>query len=366
MSSAGVTAEGVTAERSEFSGKSRYQIVGVWVLLGAIAAVTMYLGVHRVPIGAVNARRIAQLESELKCPVCNDISVAQSEVKVASDMRSQIASFVNKGMSDVQVEQYYEARYGRQILLSPPRSGFAGLVWVLPAVVVVAAGALGGWVLFVRRSEIEMPVPAVGTSKETVTELPNQKVQLDPKRKHKNRWVLVTGIACLIAGLSFFVIRTLGGSSQSRLPSGSITGSTKLSKGQEVTQLLADAKILASDGRYPEATNAYSQVLAIEPRQAEALAYKGWLLQLAGKAGNDPKLVGQAASYERAALKASPRYPDAAFFLGSIELEDYHDVPAAITQFNVFLGDSPSPQLVEIAKPEIQRAFGAEGKPSPV
>jgi cytochrome c-type biogenesis protein CcmH len=94
--------------------------------------------------------RAASLESRIRCPQCEDISVAQSQASSAIQARRQITSMLAAGSTDAQIEQSFVDRYGPSILLSPPATGLSALVWILPSVgAVLAIGAIG--VLFWRR-----------------------------------------------------------------------------------------------------------------------------------------------------------------------------------------------------------------------
>ena len=96
------------------------------------------------------AERAASLESRIKCPQCEDLSVAQSEASSAIAVRHQITQMLAAGATDAEIERSLVARYTSSILLTPPSSGLGALVWELPSVAaVLALGALGG--LFWRR-----------------------------------------------------------------------------------------------------------------------------------------------------------------------------------------------------------------------
>jgi cytochrome c-type biogenesis protein CcmH len=133
------------------SGGSRTRQVVSAVALVVIAVVALCIGsgVGRSSPPTL-AARAASLESKIKCPSCEDISVAQSEASTAIQARQQIRAMLARGESDSQIEQSFVARYGPSILLVPPASGLGALVWLVPLVaVVLALGALG--VLFWRR-----------------------------------------------------------------------------------------------------------------------------------------------------------------------------------------------------------------------
>jgi len=121
------------------------------VALVVVAAVALSIGsgVGRSSAPSV-AVRAASLESRIRCPQCEDISVAQSEASSAIQARRQITSMLAAGSTDAQIEQSFVDRYGPSILLSPPATGLGALVWILPSVgAALAIGAIG--VLFWRR-----------------------------------------------------------------------------------------------------------------------------------------------------------------------------------------------------------------------
>lgn len=97
------------------------------------------------------AARSAALDSQIRCPSCEDLSVAQSSASAAIAVRHEVARLVRDGQSDQQIEQRLVAQYGPTILLRPPASGLSAVVWVLPVVGGVAAVATVG-TMFWRRS----------------------------------------------------------------------------------------------------------------------------------------------------------------------------------------------------------------------
>lgn len=97
------------------------------------------------------AQRAAALDTQIRCPSCADLSVAESTASSAIAVRHEVAQLAAAGVSDQDIEQRLLAQYGPSILLSPPDSGLSSLVWLLPLVAgVLAAAALG--VFFWRRS----------------------------------------------------------------------------------------------------------------------------------------------------------------------------------------------------------------------
>jgi cytochrome c-type biogenesis protein CcmH/NrfF/Flp pilus assembly protein TadD len=105
------------------------------------------------PLGAATApdiddqtRAIAQ---ELRCVVCQNLSVADSPSEMAQQMRGIIRQQLSAGKNPQQIKDFFVSKYGEWVLLSPTTQGFSLLVWVLPFVVLIAGVASGLW--FIRR-----------------------------------------------------------------------------------------------------------------------------------------------------------------------------------------------------------------------
>ncbi|HSZ37922.1 MAG TPA: cytochrome c-type biogenesis protein CcmH [Acidimicrobiales bacterium] len=97
------------------------------------------------------AQRAAVIETNVRCPACTDLSVAESNSTTALAVRHQIESMVAAGSSTADIDQTLVSEYGQTILLTPPDSGGIPLIWVIPLVLGVGAVVAVG-VLFWRRS----------------------------------------------------------------------------------------------------------------------------------------------------------------------------------------------------------------------
>jgi cytochrome c-type biogenesis protein CcmH len=121
------------------NGLSLLSSRAAWAVLGVTVVVALAIGsVHGAPQSP--AARVAQLDAIIKCPSCEDLSIAQSEAPTAVALRAFVAAGVQAGESDSQIENAVVARYGADILLQPRDV----LVWVLPlGGIGLAVGALG-------------------------------------------------------------------------------------------------------------------------------------------------------------------------------------------------------------------------------
>ncbi len=116
------------------------------VALVAVAAFAVALR----PSGSSAAARIDHLETLVRCPSCDDLSVAVSNAESAIAVRHEIATKVRAGQSDNQILTSLEAVYGPSILLSPPTSGLGALLWIVPLVGVLLL--VGSALRLARRS----------------------------------------------------------------------------------------------------------------------------------------------------------------------------------------------------------------------
>ena len=82
----------------------------------------------------VDEQTVHEVASQLRCVVCQSLSVADSPSETANQMRGIIRERLAAGESPEQVRAYFVTKYGDWILLSPRRSGFTLLVWVVPFV----------------------------------------------------------------------------------------------------------------------------------------------------------------------------------------------------------------------------------------
>ena len=93
----------------------------------------------QLPATAVSEERVQEVAAQLRCVVCQNLSVADSPSEMANQMRAIVRERLRAGERPEQVVQYFVDRYGEWILLAPRRQGFNWLVWLFP----VAAVAVG-------------------------------------------------------------------------------------------------------------------------------------------------------------------------------------------------------------------------------
>jgi cytochrome c-type biogenesis protein CcmH len=114
------------------------------VALIGVVVVALVIGGERGDKGPrSSAARAQAIAEDLRCPVCQGLSIADSHSPTAEAMREDIRRRVDAGESAESIKAYYVSRYSGWVLLRPEASGVGALVWVLPVIaLLVAAGGL--------------------------------------------------------------------------------------------------------------------------------------------------------------------------------------------------------------------------------
>ena len=91
-------------------------------------------------------KRVHVLASELRCLVCQNQTLAESNAPLAIDMRNQIREQMKAGASERDVVDFLVARYGDFVLYRPPLKASTAALWAGPFVIL----AFGAWLLWRR------------------------------------------------------------------------------------------------------------------------------------------------------------------------------------------------------------------------
>ena len=120
-----------------------------WLALAAVLVVALAIGVTQDRTPTTPTERAQHLAEQIACPVCDGQSVADSGASASRGFRQYIDVRISEGASDDQIRDELAAEYGDDVILTPGRSGLAGLVWALPVAVLVGA-AVGVGLAFRR------------------------------------------------------------------------------------------------------------------------------------------------------------------------------------------------------------------------
>jgi len=110
-------------------------LAAAWLATAALAASAA------TPVSPATDQAVTAVATQLRCVVCQNLSVADSPSETARQMREVIRERLARGETPEEVIAYFADKYGEWVLLSPRPRGFNLLVWVLPFVA-VALGVL--------------------------------------------------------------------------------------------------------------------------------------------------------------------------------------------------------------------------------
>ena len=95
--------------------------------------------------------RLKKLEGELRCLVCQNQTLADSNAMLAEDLRREVRDLALAGKSDDEIRAYLVARYGDFVLYDPPLKRTTWLLWIGPFALLAGGGML--WWTILRRRE---------------------------------------------------------------------------------------------------------------------------------------------------------------------------------------------------------------------
>ena len=107
---------------------------------------------------ALEARARA-LSVNLRCLVCQNQSIDDSDAPLAKDLRLLVRERLVAGDSDKEVTRFLVARYGEFVLLRPPLGMHTLLLWLTPLLLLAGAAAGIGWRLMAARTQTPAPAP---------------------------------------------------------------------------------------------------------------------------------------------------------------------------------------------------------------
>ncbi|MCC6534302.1 MAG: cytochrome c-type biogenesis protein CcmH [Burkholderiales bacterium] len=87
--------------------------------------------------------RVQRVAEELRCLVCQNQTIADSNAELAQDLRGQVRTMLARGASEQEVREFMVARYGDFVLYRPPMKATTLVLWVGPFVLLLG----GAWIL---------------------------------------------------------------------------------------------------------------------------------------------------------------------------------------------------------------------------
>lgn len=102
-------------------------------------------------------QRFQDLVAELRCVMCQNQSLADSNAQIAVDLRHEVLALMREGRSDAEVRDFLVARYGEFVLYRPRVSGTTWLLWFGPLLFALGGGFVV-WRLLRRDSSAPPPI----------------------------------------------------------------------------------------------------------------------------------------------------------------------------------------------------------------
>ena len=112
-------------------------IVAVGMLLNASPALASSATEAALAADPVAEKRLTKLSEELRCLVCQNQNIADSNAELAQDLRREIRGMIKEGKSDKEIIDFMVARYGDFVLYRPPVQGNTLLLWLGPIALLI-------------------------------------------------------------------------------------------------------------------------------------------------------------------------------------------------------------------------------------
>jgi len=122
------------------------------LILASLAGVTNANDATPTLTDPVAAKREVELASQLRCLVCQNQSIAESHADLAADLRNQVREQIAAGKTDAEIIDYMTARYGDFVLYKPPFKPTTALLWLGPALLLIAGALVATRVVRARRA----------------------------------------------------------------------------------------------------------------------------------------------------------------------------------------------------------------------
>jgi cytochrome c-type biogenesis protein CcmH len=147
--------------------------------LAGLLAATMVVSYANAP---PDEARYQALIDELRCLVCQNQTIAESNAPLAADLREQVRKQMAEGKTDREIIEYVTARYGDFVLYRPPFKARTWLLWLGPFALLLTVAAIAA--LFIRRSRAA-PRPAAAADPGAVKALLDAEARRTPDAERK-------------------------------------------------------------------------------------------------------------------------------------------------------------------------------------
>jgi cytochrome c-type biogenesis protein CcmH len=127
------------------------------------------------PLDPAHEERVMKLGKQLRCAVCQGLSIADSPASMARAQLDKVRELVAQEKTDQEIYDYFVARYGEWVLLKPSTSGATSALWFLPVVLLIG----GLLVIFLQVRKNAAPAAAAAPPPAAATDDLLAKVRAD-------------------------------------------------------------------------------------------------------------------------------------------------------------------------------------------
>ena len=244
---------------------SRRRAVPSGWILAVIGGLALTIAVVAASTGSPSrAERARVLDLQLRCPVCQGVSIADSPSESAAQMRAVVRERLAAGASDDEVRAYFVARFGTWVLLAPPGDGLGALLWIVPG-----GSMLAGAFALLWRARWR-PLDVVRSARTVVDPDPD----VDPGTA-RSRWPAAAGVGLILVAVAMPLVvaiapRVAGQEISGRPASQTLRGLEELesrarAQPDDTTTALELGTAYLDAGRAADAAATYGAVLQRQP-----------------------------------------------------------------------------------------------------
>lgn len=115
----------------------------VILLAGLLLSSSLFAAIDTLHFDSVaQEQQYRELTASLRCPKCQNNSIADSNAMIAADMRLKVYELMKQGQSKAQITDYMVARYGNFVTYEPPLTAATLILWLGPLLFVLVGGAV--------------------------------------------------------------------------------------------------------------------------------------------------------------------------------------------------------------------------------
>jgi cytochrome c-type biogenesis protein CcmH len=122
---------------------------------------------EQAPSGAEFEQRLKNLETELRCLVCQNQTLADSSAGLAEDLRKEVRTLAEQGKSNDEIKQFLTTRYGDFVLYNPPVKRITWLLWFGPFMLLAAGAGIFFFIVSRRSKAVDEPALSDAERKKT-------------------------------------------------------------------------------------------------------------------------------------------------------------------------------------------------------